>query len=742
MRKQSCSKASTLPTEQRIQIAIHGTVQGVGFRPFVYRLAHQYQLMGSISNTGTGVKIDVQGSSDKISQFQRAVIEQKPARAVIAEVVVDDMPPTTFNSFIIEPSDSHSDKALALLPDTAICQQCLEELFDPQNRRYLYPFLHCISCGPRFSLFRQMPFDRDHTSMNEFQMCQMCLDEYADPENRRFYSQTNCCPTCGPKLEPGVEHAVEALYLGKIVAIKNTGGYLLLVDATNEEAVLRLRERKQRVGKPFALLMPTLNAIEEIAEVGEIEKQVLNSAAAPIVLLKKKQTSYIAPSVAHESPYFGVMLPHNALQHLLMHHFKMPLVATSGNISGSPLCITEEEALKTLGDVADLLLNHERKITHRLDDSIVQVMGGQPVILRKARGYVPSAIEMPSSKTLFAAGSQMKNSFAFLKQGQIYQSQYMGDLESVETALAYENEVGSWERLLDIPFAEGVGDKHPDYYSTRYVMKKNISSTRIQHHQAHVWSGMADNHLSPPVFSIAWDGTGYGDDATIWGGEAFLVSNEGMKRVASLYPFMLPGGEKGVREPRRALFGLFHALQEAYQGDAFTEEERINLNMALSRKINTPLCSSIGRLFDGVSALLGCCQVSDYEGQAALLLESAAHQGAKTVHFELPLIKEKNLYLLDWRPMIRQMIERKHSVADLALAFHDSLARAIVSLAKIGNCESVLLTGGVMQNKLLVEKAILELSKAGFKPFIHRDIPPNDGGIAVGQIIGRLRRCV
>jgi hydrogenase maturation protein HypF len=581
--------------------------------------------------------------------------------------------------------------------------------------------------------------------MTEFQMCQECRDEYANPQNRRFYSQTNCCPKCGPKLN-GIEAAAEALRQGKIVAMKNTGGYLLLADATNEEAVQRLRLRKRRPNKPFALLMPSLAAVEEIADLGPCEMSVLTSAAAPIVLLRKKNGESIAHSVAHESPYFGVMLPHNAMQHLLMHYLARPLVATSGNISGKPLCITEEEAFETLSSVADLFVHHNRKINHRLDDSIVQVIGGQPVLMRKARGYTPSAIALPSSQTYFAAGSQMKNGFAFLKQGHIYMSQYMGDLETVDTCTAYDEEVHSWETLLDIQNAEGVGDKHPDYYSTQYLLKKNISSTRIQHHQAHVFAGMIDNKLTPPFFSIVWDGTGWGEDATVWGGEAFCVREETIERVASLYPFMLPGGEKAVREPRRSMLGLYYALfGEGYKGEAFTEEEKINLSIALQRKINTPLCSSIGRLFDGVSAILDLCQISDYEGQAALLLEAAAYQAYSSSRYDMPLTKEKNLFFLDWRPMIKQIFEDRFQgvpIAEIAMAFHETLARAIVALAEIGGSEIVLLTGGVMQNRLLVEKAIDYLKGAGFKPYIHRDIPPNDGGISVGQLIGKLRQCV
>jgi hydrogenase maturation protein HypF len=657
MVKRSCSN-----TDVRLQIAIQGIVQGVGFRPFIYRLAQKYALNGNISHTDTGVRIDVQGSPDALNRFQNEMIEHKPDRAMIAEVDVESLPLSKYSGFTIE------DTALTPLPDTAICDACLKELFDSKNRRYLYPFLHCVSCGPRFSV-------REHT----FSMCPECKAEYANPEDRRFYSQTNCCPQCGPKLEPGIDVAVEALREGKIVALQN----MLLAVATNEEE-----------GGNKTLLCPNLAEVEKIAEVSAIEKAVLRSAAAPIVMLKKKNSN------GRQSPYVGVMLPHTALQYLLLHYLKKPLVVSHGNN-------------------ADLILMHNLKMSHQLCDSIVHVIGEQPILMRRGRGYVPNTIEMPSYQTLFAAGGQLQNSFAFLKEGKIYASQHIGDLDSEENRHVYAQEIQSWEKLLDIHYAEGVGDKHPDYYSTQYVLKKNISSTRIQHHQAHVWSGMIDNNLTPPFFSIVWDGTGWGDDGTIWGGEAFSVGENSMKRIASLYPFRLKGGEK-AKDAKYAMISLL----DRYQGNEFTEEELIRLQGS-----NAPLCSSMNKLFDGVSALLGCS------------LENAAYSGKGEISYEIPLIKEKNLYLLDWRPMIKQIVDDKaRSVAEKALAFHDALAKAMVSLAKLGNSDAVLLTGSVMQNKLLVEKAIGYLKAAGFTPYTHRQIPPNDEGIAVGQLIGRLRR--
>jgi hydrogenase maturation protein HypF len=733
-----------LPDSERVLLRIRGRVQGVGFRPFIYRLAQHYALVGSISNTSAGVLIDVQGSPDALSQFQQAIVSQKPERAAISDFSVRALPVGDFVSFQIATSGVDEDTALALLPDTALCSLCLQELFDPTNRRYQYPFLHCTGCGPRFSLFARMPFDRDHTAMREFVMCSACQSEYEDPSQRRFYAQTNCCSACGPKLQlvdaegrliaegsSVLEQTALSLQQGKIVALKNTGGYLLLVDATDAKAVERLRLRKRRLHKPFALLMPDLVAIEAIAHLSAAERTVLTAPAAPIVFLRKK-ASVIAAAVAHQSPYYGVMLPHSALQHLLLRLVAKPLVATSGNLSGGALCITEQEAFETLGGVADLFLIHNRSIVHPLDDSIVHVMAGQPVLIRKARGYIPDALPIAGcQETLFAAGSHRKNTFAFVKQGLLYTSQHMGDLDSASSCRAYEKEISSWQALLGIEQCKGVADKHPAYYSTLSLQKRGLLSERVQHHKAHVWAAQIDHQLEPPFSSIVWDGTGWGDDGTIWGGETFSVTETGIQRVASLYPFLLPGGEKAVREPRRSLLGLAYALYgtalPAFVQELFTREELILLLSALQKQVHAPVCSSMGRLFDGVSALLGLCTLSDFEGQAALLLEQAAYEGDCANGSPLPLIRHKELFLLDWRPLIRDPIVS-------AAAFHETLARAMVSLAMVAGHETVLLTGGVMQNKGLVEKALERLNAAGFKPRIHRHVPPNDGGIAVGQL--------
>ncbi|MFI4955061.1 MAG: carbamoyltransferase HypF, partial [Gammaproteobacteria bacterium] len=753
---------------KRLLIQITGQVQGVGFRPFVYRLACQHKLKGYISNTKLGVLIDIQGEISSIATFQAALITSRPKHAKIDDLTSIELAVHDVQHFTIKQNTEEASTALALAPDTSICEECLQELFDPNNRRYQYPFLHCVNCGPRFSLLQHIPFERANTTMSDFIMCVECQNEYNDPSNKRFYSQTNCCATCGPKLQllnnenkflaenhDAMKEVVTFLRQGKIVAIKNTGGYQLVVDATNEYSVKLLRHLKHRLSKPFAILMPNLEQIKQVVKMNNIAETLLSSSENPIVLLRKNDLkTIIAPSVAPNSPYYGIMLPHTALQHLLMKDFNRPLIATSGNISGKPLCITEVEAFAQLHNIADAFLIHNRHIEHGLDDSIIHIIDDQPMLMRRARGYIPyiqaAPVSLENSLCLLGAGGQLKNSFALVKNNKVYLSQYIGNLDNVGTCQRYEQEIKRWETLLNIKSEEGIGDKHPDYYTTGYLQKSKIKIKNIQHHHAHVWSGMIDNQLQFPVSAFAWDGTGFGDDGTVWGGEAFLVKGAHLQRFASIYPFPLPGGEKAIREPRRMVLGILQVLSnqnalstgERWLQRAFQQEELSLLQKALVKGINAPLCSSVGRLFDAVSALLNCCLISTFEGQAALALEELAGHGKTGVaHYSLNLLKEKDLWLLDWRPLFTQLladIEWTVPASSIALAFHEALAQGMVELAKIMNQEKVLLTGGVMQNKLLVETAITKLRHAGFTPYWHHNIPPNDGGLAVGQVGAKL----
>lgn len=752
---------------KRQLLTVVGSVQGVGFRPFLYRLASRFHLVGSVRNTTSGVHIDVQGDEESLHSFREAFLQEKPERARILSLHVREAPLHEALLFEIKESESHAETALALLPDTALCSQCIRELKDTSNRRYGYPFIHCTSCGPRFSLFLRMPFDRVNTTMIDFPMCGECRKEYEDPSDRRFYSQTTCCPHCGPTLrvydrfqrevashEDAISAACEYLERGKIVAMKNTGGYLLLADGTNEETIQRLRLLKKRSRKPFALLVPDILTARRIAMLPQTAESILASPAAPIVLLPKNSASHdIAPSVASYSPYYGLMLAHTALHYLMLEHLKRPLVATSGNRSGSPIALTEEEAFSELGAITDFFLVHNRRIIHRLDDSLVQIVGERPVILRRARGYIPHALSFsipsPSSSSVLSVGGHMKNSFALMQKNSVYLSQHMGDLETSEGEMAYEKEVKSWEVLLNTTPSYGVGDSHPAYFTTFYLEKRALPKTFIQHHRAHVFSCMADNTLSPPLLGFAWDGTGWGDDQTIWGGETFLVREGEMQRFASLYPFRLPGSEKAVLEPRRSALGLLYALfgdrfpasLDSWVDGAFLPEERSLLLHSMNKNRNAPLCSSMGRLFDAVSALLDCVLRNHFEGEAALSFEAEAMKAHSFPTYTMPLIKEGDLFLIDWRPAILQMLADKKnrvSTPEIALGFHQSLVDTMIRIAHAASLEKVVLTGGVMQNMVLLNAALTQLKEAGFTPFWHHHIPPNDGGIAVGQMLGAV----
>ena len=742
--------------KKRRRYIISGRVQGVGFRPFVYRLAIEYHLVGTVCNVDRGVSIDAQGTIDQLDAFEKDVRQKKPARAEIIVIQVEEAPLTSMERFEITASKNSAEIELSLLPDTALCEECLQELCDPKNRRFRYPFLHCTHCGPRFSLIEKMPFDRANTTMVDFPMCPQCESEYSDPSNRRFHAQTNCCSVCGPHLtildqnrRPISQDAVSAasalLQEGKIIALKNTGGFLLLVDATNESAIERLRALKQRPSKPFAVLVQDLLHAKKLCHVDQPAVTWLTHSGAPIVLLAKKEG--LAPSVAKISPYYGLMLAHTPLQYLILQNVQRPLVATSGNLSNEPLCIDDESAWSALSCIADAFVTHNRRIAHRLDDSLMQIIHNAPVLLRRARGFIPTALEIPesiaSSKPIFGAGGHMKNTFAFSSGRYIYISQHLGDLESISSQSAYEQEVQSWQALLHVRPECGAGDLHPDYFTQKYLQQQSFAKRFVPHHRAHVYAALLEHRVSGPFFSIAWDGTGFGEDGAIWGAEAFVMQNNRLTRFASLDPFRLPGSKAAVKEPRRALLGLMYALTGASMAPitAFSQEEFKILITALQRNVNAPLCSSMGRLFDGVSALLLNFQKSQYEGEAALALEALAMQETHAAPcYAFSLRQEKHL-IIEWKEVFRQMIEDRNkgvNLATIAHGFHRALADVILALAKRASCEKVLLTGGCMQNKMLSEMAIQQLKAAGFLPLWHREVPPNDGGLSAGQIVATL----
>ena len=747
---------------QRLKINIQGVVQGVGFRPFVYRLANELDLKGRVGNSPQGVQIDLEGDNENLEKFLNRLESDKPPLASINSTEIDRLEEIIgYKDFTVRTSDNNGDKSALVLPDTATCHDCLSEIFDPTDRRHRYPFTNCTNCGPRYSIIHTLPYDRANTTMQIFPMCKKCRDEYEDPANRRFHAQPNACPECGPHLElwdksgkvlamhdDALLAACETIRQGKIVALKGLGGFQLLVDARDDHAVRRLRKRKNREEKPFALMYPSLDNAAIDCDITSVEKNLLLSPQSPIVLLQKlNNNTNLADNVAPDNPYLGVMLPYTPLHYLLMHELQFPVIATSGNLSDEPICIDEHEALHRLKNIADLYLVHNRPIARQVDDSVVRVMNGSAMVVRNARGYAPTPVElMGSVASTLAVGAHLKNSVAIARGNFAFAGQHIGDLETTEAFEAMKKTTVSLSKIYDFKQEAVVCDLHPDYLSTRFAENSGLPIRKVQHHLAHVLSCMADNKISEPVLGVSWDGTGLGPDKTVWGGEFIAVDGRAAERVAHLRLFPLPGGDKAVKEPRRTALGL---LYEIYGSDifgmdelaplrAFEKPEIAILQKALENKINTPLTSSTGRLFDAVSSILGICHISRYEGQAAMMLEYAGNSKATEQRYHYEIHNDKSKFIIDWEPMIREILRDcrgKISPGRIASRFQNTLADIILSVCNSIGQENIVLTGGCFQNKYLTEKTISRLESAGFKPYRHHRIPPNDGGIALGQII-------
>ncbi|RMF26052.1 MAG: carbamoyltransferase HypF [Cyanobacteria bacterium J083] len=754
--------------KQRLHLTIEGTVQGVGFRPFVYGLARELGLTGWVNNSTAGVEIEVEGAQARLERFLSWLQSDCPPLAQIDEIRTVWLSPIGYQTFKIKASTVGKKTAL-ILPDIATCSECLREINDPTNRRYLYPFTNCTNCGPRFSIIKALPYDRANTCMEKFSMCDRCWREYQNPQERRFHAQPNACPDCGPHLElwnrqgkilashhTALLTTVEAIRQGKILAIKGLGGFHLVVDAQNKAAVQKLRERKNRPAKPFALMYPNLELIKTHSQVSLLEEKLLLSPSAPIVLLQQR-----VRRSGCNNPYLGVMLPYTPLHHLLTQHLGFPLIATSGNLAGEPLCYENQTALEKLNQIADLFLVHNRPILQPVDDSIARVIDDKTQILRLGRGYAPLSLKLPSSPkkfSLLAVGGELKNTVAFFQDQQIFLSQYIGDLTSTETFNRFQQTITKFQQLYEIKPSQVAADCHPHYLSTQYAQKLNLTVNLVQHHYAHVLACMADNQIDDKqsVLGIAWDGTGYGLDKTIWGGEFLTLSAKGSQRVAHLQTFGLPGGEKAIKQPKRIAIALLYAalgdklfnqltnFQHLACMQAFTSKELSILQTMLSNHINTPLTSSVGRLFDGVAAILGICQQTSYEGQAAMELEFAIGdcQTNAVYNFNLnPPLKENLPFVWDWRPIILEIltdIANNVSLAQISTKFHNTLIEIIITVAQAINKKNILLTGGCFQNKYLTEKAIARLKQRNFQPFYHHRLPCNDGGIAVGQILATI----
>ncbi|MFZ5981365.1 MAG: carbamoyltransferase HypF [Candidatus Zixiibacteriota bacterium] len=749
---------------KRLCLDIEGSVQGVGFRPFVYRLATSMGLTGTIGNTTRGVTIEIEGRPDTLDKFIERLHSEKPPLAKITNRQTSYQPYFGDRQFTVRQSLSGGVKSALVLPDIATCDDCRKEIFDSANRRYRYPFTNCTNCGPRYSIIDTLPYDRHNTTMKIFPMCDACLEEYENPADRRFHAQPNACPVCGPHLElwnptgeilsrcdESLLGAADALKKGAIVALKGLGGFQLIVDARNDGALEQLRKRKGRRDKPFAMMYPSLEAISEDCELTFRDRELLTSPQAPIVLVAAiKNSNYISSRVAPDNPCLGVMLPYTPLHHLLMHELKFPIVATSGNISEEPISIDEYDALDRLGRIADLFLVHNRPIARQVDDSLVRVMSDQPTVLRNARGFAPVTVNLRESlPTVLATGAHLKNTIAYGRDHQAILSQHIGDLETSLAFEAHRTVTDSLAEIYDFTPTVIACDLHPDYLSTRFAEQRGLPTVKVQHHYAHVLAGMADNQLDSPVLGVAWDGTGLGLDSTIWGGEFLRVNDTGFTREAHLRTFSLPGGHKAVLEPRRSAVGLLYEIfgdklfdkRHLLPLETFYRTEKDTLNKMLTHHINTPRTSSAGRLFDAVASLIGLAQVNNFESQAAMRLEFEIGDYDTDDAYPFSVSGTRPL-ILDWEPTVTEILAdlKKNIPAGLISArFHNTLIAMISKIADEINLPQILLTGGCFQNRCLTEKALRYLTDRGFQVYRHRQIPPNDGGIALGQLIAVSR---
>ena len=727
---------------KRVRIELKGVVQGVGFRPFVYRLAKDCQLGGFVKNDGKGVYIEVEG--ERVEEFLKRLNLEKPPLARILFQQVEFLHPTGYKEFFIEESEESKAKEVLILPDIATCEDCLRELYDPKDRRYRYPFINCTNCGPRFSIVEKLPYDRPNTTMKSFTMCIYCEKEYKNPEDRRFHAQPIACPYCGPKLilhptgeegEEALSKVIRALKEGKIVAVKGIGGFHLMCNALDDDVVQELRKRKRRQEKPFAVMFKDLEQIQEYAHLTDLEKALLISPERPIVLVRSK--GGLAKSVSPGLKRIGAFLPYSPLHHLILNSLDFPLVATSGNLSEEPIVKDNQDAIQKLGPLSDFILLHNREIKRRCDDSVVKVVGGFPLPIRRSRGMVPLPIILPFklNRKVLAVGGMLKNTFAIAFDDVVILSQHIGDVENLQTLEIFEESVRDFMELYSFKPDIIVHDLHPRYETTRWAMSQDFPKVGVQHHYAHVLSCMAENGIRERVLGISWDGTGYGTDGTLWGGEFLSCDYQNFERVFYFKPFRLLGGEKAVKEPARVALSL---LLDLYGMDAlelnlppvnfFNENEKTILYKAYSSHINAPYSSSVGRLIDAVASILGLRQRVSYEGQAAMILEDLYSYYVKdTYPFE---VKGSTV---DWTQILEGVIKDRNNPEIAVSRFINTLANVCLYVAENVDIERVCLSGGVMQNDPLVSKIKEYLS--GFKVYTHQKVPSNDGGISLGQAV-------
>jgi hydrogenase maturation protein HypF len=764
------------------RIHITGIVQGVGFRPFVYNLATRLDLKGWVNNTSAGVNIHIEGDEENVKDFCEKLISEKPPLARLDEIQIEEVSPENFTTFDIQHSTVIEGAFQPISPDVSICPDCLRELLDPTDRRYRYPFINCAHCGPRFSIIKDIPYDRPKTTMAGFPLCADCQREYEDPTNRRFHAQPVACSVCGPYVwlesrntqhatnEDAITETKRLLAAGKILAIKGLGGFHLACDATNAQAVTELRARKLRVDKPFALMMPDLETIELHCFVSDAERDLLQSTARPIVLLKRKPESNIVEEVSPKQDWLGVMLPYTPLHYLLFTNYHSPftaLVMTSGNLSEEPIATDNDDARKRLSKLADAFLMHNRDIHIRCDDSVVRVISDQLSVIsqtvygtrntqyaprtiypiRRSRGYAPFPVKLPfDAPQILAAGSELKNTFCITNKNYAFLSHHIGDMENYETLQSFEQGVEHFEKLFRVKPEAIAHDLHPNYLATRYALERaeneGIPAIAIQHHHAHIAACMAEHGLdgSRPVIGLSFDGTGYGDDGAIWGGEFLVADYETYKRMFHLEYFPLPGGDAAIKKPARTALALLWSLglewDERLDSVAeFCAQDQTILRAQLERKINTPMTSSMGRLFDAAAALAGVRQKVNYEGQAAIEFEALA-DSAEAGKYSFGLNQDK----VELRSVVEALIKDSAAgipIQKISARFHNGLAdmarEACLKIKSETGINEVALSGGVWQNMTLLQKTMQLLENSGFKIYIHHEVPTNDGGLSLGQ---------
>jgi hydrogenase maturation protein HypF len=839
----------------RARILVRGAVQGVGFRPFVHRLAAEFALAGFVRNCAGGVEVEVEGEREIVRGFLGRITSDVPETVGIRAIETEWLAPVGLAGFQIRESRGGGSERTLIPADLATCEECVREMFDPANRRHRHPFITCTRCVPRFTIVTDVPFDRVNSTMAAFAMCARCSGEFRDPRDRRFHAQAIACPDCGPQLalwdagghelcsrDAALVDAVDAIRHGQIVAVKGVGGFHLVAAAHDEQAIRRLRQRKARDAKPFAVMFASIEQVREHCVMTREEEQLLASREAPIVLLDRRGeraavgSNRIATAVAAEAFGIGAMLAYTPLHHLLLRDLGFPVVATSGNRAGEPICIDEREAVERLRGIADLFLVHDRRIVRAVDDSVARIVAGRSMLLRRARGFAPLPVRIKTSVTpVLAVGAQQKSSLAVAVGEDVFVSQHLGDLDNVAANDGFRGTLGELQKLFRVEPAAIVSDTHPDYFATHVAdevaeasqrnQRSGVQRVRVQHHHAHVLACMAENQIEGPVLGVAWDGTGLGTDGTIWGGEFLCVGRDALEfeRVAHLRPFRLPGGEAAVREPRRAAVGLLFEMRGAQFATSmdsatvksFSKRELGLLTTMLAREVNSPITTSAGRLFDAVASLAGLRQVNEFEGQAAMELEALGQLyisresegfsltpalsrwerfhpngisrfeplnhperlltrppgtlssipnggegwGETALRFmereeQTPRSDEVNAAVgrdtdiaypfplrgavLDWEPLVLALIAdigRGAGIGEISAKFHNALAEGIVSVARAVGERRVVLSGGCFQNRWLTERAIGRLRGEGFEPFWHSQVPPNDGGIALGQVM-------